>query len=350
MGWTPSQDALYMIVEVLQDSLVPDSEVQKRVQEKIAGMQKHPDFLNYLLYVLKSPHIYDEHVRTVSALLLKNNVSSAYPQLSAPTLTLIRQATLQLLNDSSRNVRAAITTLIGTLVLKADTSSWPELIPYLCNLLESSEGQLSETALMALFKICEEYLVKLGTEKEETNEAMNALVAKFVPLVTSDRENVRKDSIRLLNMALHDCSNAMQKHFDPKLYLGNLFCIAKDTDPETHKLICQSFCIFLNQHPSLLLPHLNDVIEYYLSKTADEDNSVAVQACEFWLQLATVSNCKEMLLPYAGRLLSLLLKNMRYSEFELEALSGCLGVDEHLEDKLDDIKPLSMRLKGEEVK
>lgn len=200
-NWTPNQDALYMIVEVLQDSLVPNSDVQKRVQEKMTVMQKHPDFPNYLLYVLKTPQAWDEHVRAVSALLLKNTISSSYTLLPPATLNLIRQETLQLLNDPSRNVRAAVTTLIGTLVLRGNMSSWPELIPCLCNLLESTEGHLSETALMALFKICEEYLAKRGTDKEESNDSMNALISKFISLVTSDRSIIRKDSVRLLNMA-----------------------------------------------------------------------------------------------------------------------------------------------------
>lgn len=341
--WTPHDEALNSIIEVLRDSLVPDSELQRKVQEKIIMMQKHPDFANYLLYILRNSQAYEEHVRAITAIILKNNVSTTYDTIPVPVLNQMKQECLHLIMDSSKDVRASITTLIGTLIWKGSVSSWPDLIPYLCNLLDSSDGQVSETALMALFKICEEYLSKRGTENEECSESLNALVSKFITLVLSDRTVIRRDSIKLLNQALQDNSATTKIHLDSKMYLNNLFLVIKDDDIEVQKLICQAFCIFVEIRDAAILSHIHNIIEFMLQKTEHEETEIALQACEFWLATAKLSTCRDILIPYIDRLLPILLKNMKYSEYELDALRNCTGIDEHLDDKPDDIRPFNMR-------
>ena len=51
--------------------------------------------------------------------------------------------------------------------------------------------------------------------------------------------------------------------------------------------------------------------------TEDEDDDVAAEACEFWLQLTEEPQAVEVLAPYLPRLIPLLLNRMQYSEFDL---------------------------------
>lgn len=343
LEWAPQEESLNFILEVLRDSLVPDSEIQRKVQEKIIMMQKHPDFVNYLLYVLKCNQVYGEHMRALSAIILKNNISTTFDAIPNHVVDRIRQECLQLMMDPSKDVRASVTTLIGTLVSKGSISSWPNLIPYLCSLLDSADMQLSETALTALFKICEEYLSKRGTEKEETNESVNLLVSKFISLVTNERNVIRRDSIKLLNQAMRDSSPSMKLHFDSNLFINNLLQIMEDTEIEIQKLICQAFVIFIEKQDTAILPHMHNVIEYILLMTEQEDEEIALQAGEFWLATSKLSTCRDIVIPYIERLLPILLRNMRYSTSELEALKNYVGIDEHLEDKPDDIQPFHIR-------
>lgn len=54
-----------------------------------------------------------------------------------------------------------------------------------------------------------------------------------------------------------------------------------------------------------------------LLRTQDADETVALEACEFWLSLAEQSICKEVLAPYMERLIPILVRGMKYSEIDI---------------------------------
>lgn len=57
--------------------------------------------------------------------------------------------------------------------------------------------------------------------------------------------------------------------------------------------------------------------QYMLLRTQDQDESVALEASEFWLTLADQSICKEVLAPHLGKLAPILVHGMRYSEIDI---------------------------------
>ena len=60
-----------------------------------------------------------------------------------------------------------------------------------------------------------------------------------------------------------------------------------------------------------------------LGRTQDANDTVALEACEFWLSLADQSICKEVLTPHLPRLVPILVKGMRYSEIDIILLKVC---------------------------
>lgn len=52
-------------------------------------------------------------------------------------------------------------------------------------------------------------------------------------------------------------------------------------------------------------------------RTQDQDESVALEASEFWLTLADQSICKEVLAPHLAKLAPILVNGMRYSEIDI---------------------------------
>lgn len=54
-----------------------------------------------------------------------------------------------------------------------------------------------------------------------------------------------------------------------------------------------------------------------LLRTQDQDESVALEASEFWLTLADQSICKEVLTPHLAKLAPVLVNGMRYSEIDI---------------------------------
>ena len=76
-----------------------------------------------------------------------------------------------------------------------------------------------------------------------------------------------------------------------------------------------------------------------LGRTQDANDTVALEACEFWLSLADQTICKEVLNPHLARLVPVLVKGMRYSEIDIILLKGDVEEDEMIPDREQDIRP-----------
>lgn len=50
--------------------------------------------------------------------------------------------------------------------------------------------------------------------------------------------------------------------------------------------------IFLEFNIEQLEPSMNDLVRYMLKQTQDQDEKVALEACEFWMALAEQQDCK----------------------------------------------------------
>ena len=54
-----------------------------------------------------------------------------------------------------------------------------------------------------------------------------------------------------------------------------------------------------------------------LMRTQDPDDTVALEACEFWLSLAEQPICRDVLGPHIDRLIPVLVRGMKYSEIDI---------------------------------
>ena len=87
-----------------------------------------------------------------------------------------------------------------------------------------------------------------------------------------------------------------------------------------------------------------------LLRTQDNDDSVALEACEFWLSLAEQPICKDLLGPYIDKLIPILVRGMKYSELDIILLKGDVEEDESVPDKASDIKPRFHKAKSHSQK
>ena len=60
-----------------------------------------------------------------------------------------------------------------------------------------------------------------------------------------------------------------------------------------------------------------------MMRTTDDDDTVALEACEFWLSLAEQPICKEVLTSHIEKLVPILIKGMKYSEIDIILLKVC---------------------------
>ncbi|KAK2712988.1 hypothetical protein QYM36_008127 [Artemia franciscana] len=142
-----------------------------------------------------------------------------YHQFPSEVRQFIKSECLWAIRDPSLPIRAYVDILITTIASRGELSCWPELLPTLSNLLDSTD-----------YNVCE-----------------------------------------------------------------GLILLAVDNDPDIRKNVCRAFVMLLE---------------------------VALEACEFWLNLAEQQVCRDVLGPFLPRLIPVLIKGMRYSELDVILLKG----------------------------
>jgi len=88
--------------------------------------------------------ISDEPTRSLSGLILKNNVKSHYHTFPDPVKEFIKSECLEAIGDPSPLIRATIGILVTTIAAKGDLTNWPQLLPTLCQLLDSEDYNVCE--------------------------------------------------------------------------------------------------------------------------------------------------------------------------------------------------------------
>ena len=88
--------------------------------------------------------ISDEPTRSLSGLILKNNVKSHYHTFPDQVKEFIKSECLEAIGDPSPLIRATIGILVTTIAAKGDLTNWPQLLPTLCQLLDSEDYNVCE--------------------------------------------------------------------------------------------------------------------------------------------------------------------------------------------------------------
>lgn len=334
MTWEPQPDGLNQIITLLKQSQSTDNAIQRAVQLKLEELNQYPDFNNYLIYVLTKLKTQDEPTRSLSGLILKNNIRIHGTHLQPAIIEYIKQECLMALGDPSPLIRATVGILITTIANKGSLQNWPELLPTLCDMLDSQEYSVCEGSFGALQKICEDSADTL--DSAALNRPLNIMIPKFLQFFRHSSPKIRSHAIACINQFIINRTQALMLHIDT--FIENLFHLSSDEDREVRKNVCRGLVMLLEVRMDRLMPHMNNIIEYMLIRTQDPDET-ALEACEFWLSLAEQSICKEVLTPHLPRLAPVLVRGMRYSDIDIIILKGDVEEDEMIPDREEDIKP-----------
>uniref|UniRef100_A0A182SYB6 Transportin-1 n=1 Tax=Anopheles maculatus TaxID=74869 RepID=A0A182SYB6_9DIPT len=291
-------------------------------------------FNNYLIYVLTKLTSENEPTRSLSGLILKNNIRIHGAQLQPAILEYIKQECLRALSDPSPLIRATAGILITTIANTGGLTNWPELLPTLCDMLDSQDYIVCEGAFGALQKICEDSANTL--DSSELNRPLNVMIPKFLQFFRHSSPSIRSYAIACINQFIVNRTQALMVHIDT--FIENLFHISSDDDREVRKNVCRGLVMLLEVRMDRLMPHMNNIIEYMLVQTQDSDET-SLNACEFWLSLAEQNICKEVLTPHLPRLVPVLVRGMKYSDIDIMVLKGDVEEDEMIPDREEDIKP-----------
>ncbi|KAL1004896.1 hypothetical protein UPYG_G00051930 [Umbra pygmaea] len=336
MEWQPDEQGLQQVLQLLKDSQSPDTATQRAVQEKLEQLNQFPDFNNYLIFVLTSLKSEDEPTRSLSGLILKNNVKAHYQNFPPLVADFIKRECLNNIGDPSPLIRATIGILITTIASKGELQTWPELLPQLCNLLNSEDYNTCEGSFGALQKICEDSSELL--DSDALNRPLNIMIPKFLQFFKHCSPKIRSHAIACVNQFIISRAQALMDHIDT--FIESLFALAGDEDCEVRKNVCRALVMLLEVRIDRLIPHMHSIIQYMLQRTQDPDENVSLEACEFWLTLAEQPICKEALSGHLVQLIPILVNGMKYSEIDIILLKGDVEEeDDTVPDSEQDIKP-----------
>ncbi|MEQ2194659.1 hypothetical protein XENOCAPTIV_001066 [Xenoophorus captivus] len=209
----------------------------------------------------------DEPTRSLSGLILKNNVKAHYQNFPSGVSDFIKRECLNSIGDPSPLIRATIGILITTIASKGELQSWPELLPQLCSLLDSED-----------YNTCEVSIYQAVTLSHAI-----ACVNQFI----IGRAQALMDNVDTFIESPGHVARSPHRPSDPphaQHHSGKF----RPTVGWTAKVLAMWFT------PSTLCV-LSGLPQYMLQRTQDPDENVALEACEFWLTLAEQPICKEAL-------------------------------------------------------
>ncbi|KAL5531979.1 hypothetical protein ACEPAF_5542 [Sanghuangporus sanghuang] len=333
--WAPQQAGLQEILQTIHDSTdTNNTEVQRNITVKLNNFTRVPDYIAYLSYILAYMPNEEDRIRTIAGYLLKNNarlILRSAPEVSA----FVKAAILQAFNETSVMIRNTAGQDVVAFLGILEPANWPECLQHLFESLDSPSEDQQEAAFNVLERACEDYPRKMDVEINGTRP-MDFMVPKFLQLTEHHNAKMRAHAIACLSNFVPISSQSLFAHIDS--FIASLFKRASDEDPSVRRHVCQSLVLLLASRPEKLMPEMNNVAEYMLYSTRDKNESVALEACEFWLTFAEDPELVSYLQPLLGKVAPVLLECMVYGEDDLLWLDADSD-DANVPDKESDIKP-----------
>lgn len=320
---------------LLRESHSSEQHIQRQVEKKLSEWSKLPEFNYSLMRVLCDPTSCDERTRTMSCLLLKNNIRKHYQSFPDELKEYIKKSSLDLLRDSSSVIRATVGVLITNVAATGELFTWTDLLPTLGQLLNSNQIEIVESAFSALHSICEDLSEMLCTEN--LSKTLEAMLPRFLEFFSHPSPKIRNYALICANQFVPIQAKPIMNMIDK--YVEALFLLANDHDAEVKKNVCRSLVALFETRPDTLAPHLNVVIEYMLARSKDEDDEIALEACEFWLTVPDHELGKNILRQYLPQLVPFFMEKMQHSPEDIEMMRADIEDNYMVPDKDDDIKP-----------
>lgn len=199
----------------------------------------------------------EEPTRSLSGLILKNNIKTNFHKFQPEVSDFIKQKCLTAVGDSSPLIRATVGILITTIATKTQLSAWPELLPGLCSMLDSPHYNSCEGAFGALQKICEDTAELLETDNY--SRPLNVLIPKFLEFFKHSSAKIRAHAVACVNQFIICKTQVLMTHIDP--FIEALFMISNDDDVEVRKHVCRALVMLLEVRMDRLFPIMHEIIE-----------------------------------------------------------------------------------------
>lgn len=344
MSWKPNEQGLAQLVNLIRESRTGSNQAQASVQ--LQQLTQWPDFDRCLAYIVTQLTSENVEIRQVAGIILKNDLISSQQHQTPKDPHLLRylqEMLVQGLRDPQPPIRAVIGSILTAIALAAQNNA-PVMLSLLENLLKAVEsGDLNtvDGAMSAFLKICEDNKDQL--DSDALGRPLDILIPRFIQLFNHPAESVRNSALGCLFYFLESqvWPTAMVKNIQP--FLQGMSALYSDQSPSIRRKMCQCFVVLLD-HYQYIQPFMKNIIEFMLLETKNQDESVALAACEFWAKIAETESCSEevvaLLQPVLPSLIPVLLQGMVYSEMDRIVLGNEVDrATENVADRPEDIAP-----------
>ncbi|KAG2706080.1 hypothetical protein I3843_05G077300 [Carya illinoinensis] len=336
--WLPKEEGFREICGLLEQQISHSSSSADKSQiwQQLQQYSQFPDFNNYLAFIFAHAEGKSVETRQAAGLLLKNNLRTEYKSMAPVNQQYIKSELLPCMGAADRHIRSTVGTIISVVVQLGGVLGWPELLQALVNCLDSNDINHMEGAMDALSKICEDIPQVLDSDVPGLAERpISIFLPRLYKFFQSPHASLRKLSLGSVNQYIMLMPTAL--YVSMEQYLQGLFVLAHDPASEVRKLVCAAFVQLIEVRPSFLEPHLGNVIEYMLQVNKDNDDEVALEACEFWSAYCDAQLPPEKLREFLPRLVPVLLSNMVYADDDESIVDA--EEDGSLPDRDQDLKP-----------
>lgn len=347
MQWSPDNEGLSQLCLILQHAVSADHNERQQALDALETFKLQPQFANYLCYILLHLEEMDQ-LRGTAGILLKNCILGGnVVDLEYVKSEIVRGLCLD--NNFIVKITGIVIAALYSTYYRQHRED-PQGLITLGQLIELARDN-NEGSMKALSKMMEDGAQFFQLEWANHQTPIGELISTFLYLMTEGKTPVvRAESINCLNNIIPlQCQELLVKLDD---LLKNIFSLAStESSHLVRQNLCQCLTLILEFRPDKLMAHLPGIIQFMghiivnTNRDNDDEEKVALEACEFLLALVSNTNVPDHLIqPYVKEFVPLLLNNMVYSNDEIIVLEASNEDDAESEDKDEDIKPVSAKI------
>ncbi|KAG1466517.1 hypothetical protein G6F46_000923 [Rhizopus delemar] len=311
-SWQPDQQRLRELTFLLRDATNPNCQDQGLLNQRLQLFDENPYYNTYLMYILTKSNDQDINIRVVAGQRLQNNIKNNFNSISLFALNYIKQACIQYLTyPDASPISKIVSSIMSLIVGRGQVHNWLDALYFLIHQLDSKDALTVEIALDTLVIICEDTAREIDQEINSIRP-LNFMLPKLVGLVSNPNPKWRAKAIHIIRQFISLQSLSFLQQFDTVLMA--LYSRISDRDTHVRQELGPAFAFLWQTFPERLKVYLYPTIEYMIEAMMDQDETVALGACDFWIEYAHIHLYHNELVPYLPRLVNCLLKRMIYSE------------------------------------
>ncbi|KAJ1565247.1 hypothetical protein HK096_003826, partial [Nowakowskiella sp. JEL0078] len=324
-SWQPDESLANQLAQqlLLLVTDVQDKERQKIHMQNITNFNNHPDASNYYAYILACLESNDAnltYIREIAGTQLRNLIKRHFAKsefhMSAEHLQYAKLCGFHALRDSNKKIRESAGNVLAAFAASQDADR--QVLQKILELSNSPATDIAESAMKSLYEFCDEGHVNLCNQSNFP--VLDVLLVELFLRIDHSSSKVRMYAIRSINPFIFNQPEPLMDRLD--LFIEKLSQFSQDSDSNVRKVICEALVLVLDTGAQRMAPQLNPIVEYILKAMNDEDEDVALEACEFWSVFADREENATLLRPYLKFVVPILLEKMIYSEEEISILDG----------------------------